>query len=160
VARSPSSAPPLRRREQSAGGVVVRRHHGRLEVAVAERVDHRTGERTRVLPKGLVDPGESPEVTARREVAEEAGLEARILEPLLDVRYVYTHPVDRARVSKRVRFYLMLHVAGEPAPRDGEMEAVAWRPLEQAERDLSYAGERRAVARARERLAAPDGPRV
>ncbi len=160
MVRPRSSTPPLRRRELSAGGVVVRRHGGRLEVAVAERVDRGTGERTRVLPKGLVDPGESLEATALREVAEEAGLEARILEPLLDVRYVYTHPVDRARVSKRVRFYLMAHVAGDPSPRDGEMAAVSWWPLEEAASELSYDGERRAVARAAERLAAPDGPRV
>ena len=56
--------------ETSAGGIVVRRQNDQLYVAlVRER-----GAAHYVLPKGRLDPGESIEQAARREIAEETGL--------------------------------------------------------------------------------------
>jgi len=144
----------MRRREYSAGGVVLRRVEGGLEVALAERHDRHTGERSVCLPKGLVDSGESPEAAAVREVAEETGLHARILESLPEVRYRYVSPIDGALVAKRVQFFAMAWEAGEPHPADGEMDRVFWCALEQAPRALGYAGERRTVERVLRRAAA------
>jgi 8-oxo-dGTP pyrophosphatase MutT (NUDIX family) len=135
----------MRRREYSAGGVVLRRVERGLEVALAERTDRDTAERSVCLPKGLVDPGESPEEAARREVAEETGLRARILERLPEVRYRYVSPVDGALVAKRVQFFAMAWEAGEPHPADGEMDRVFWCPLERAPARLRYPGERRTL---------------
>ena len=56
--------------ETSAGGIVVRRQNDQLYVA---RVRER-GAAHYVLPKGRLDPGESIEQAARREIAEETGL--------------------------------------------------------------------------------------
>lgn len=54
----------------SAGGVVLRSQSGRVYVALITELDHPHY----VLPKGHVEPGESTEAAARREVGEEAGL--------------------------------------------------------------------------------------
>ena len=54
----------------SAGGVVARIEDGQIYVALVGEL----GLTERVLPKGGVEPGESLEETARREIEEEAGL--------------------------------------------------------------------------------------
>ena len=59
----------------SAGGAVVRLERGGLLVALVRELDE-SGELLNgyVLPKGRVDPGETVEETALREIHEEAGL--------------------------------------------------------------------------------------
>ena len=59
---------------------------------------------TWVLPKGLVDAGETPSDAAVREGFEETGLRARLSSKLGDIRYVYTW--EGERVFKIVSFYL------------------------------------------------------
>ena len=135
----------MRRREFSAGGVVLRRVSRGLEVVIAERTDRHRARRSVCLPKGLVASGESAEEAAVREVAEETGVRARILEPLPEVRYRYVSPTDGALVAKRVQFFAMAYEAGEPHPADGEMDRVFWCALERAPALLTYEGERRAV---------------
>ncbi|HKE11751.1 MAG TPA: NUDIX domain-containing protein [Myxococcota bacterium] len=144
----------MRRREHSAGGVVLRRVERGVEVALAERTDRATSARSVCLPKGLIDPGESPEQTAVREVAEETGLRARVLETLPEVRYRYLSPVDGALVAKRVQFYAMAWEAGQPHAADGEMDRVFWYPLERAPALLRYRGERRTVEQVLARVSA------
>jgi 8-oxo-dGTP pyrophosphatase MutT (NUDIX family) len=96
------------------------------------------------LPKGIIDPGERPEETALREVAEETGVEARLVTKLGDVRYVYTWAGER--VFKVVSFYLFRYRRGrlgEIAPEQKiEVADARWLPLEDAPRVLAYKGER------------------
>jgi 8-oxo-dGTP pyrophosphatase MutT (NUDIX family) len=103
------------------------------------------------LPKGHPDGDETPEAAARREVAEETGVEAELLEELGDVRYRYER--KGRRVAKVVRFYLFRYISGDVADHDHEIEEARWIPLEQAARELSYPGERDMVARALSRTA-------
>ena len=63
--------PPGMRQDISAGGVIVRWVEGRLYVALV-REDSFSDY---ILPKGRVESGETLEVAARREIAEEAGLQ-------------------------------------------------------------------------------------
>ncbi|MGL5083993.1 MAG: NUDIX domain-containing protein [Microcoleaceae cyanobacterium] len=57
--------------EVSAGGIVIRWEGGKAYIALIEEGPDRFGF---VLPKGHVDPGETIEQAARREIEEEAGL--------------------------------------------------------------------------------------
>lgn len=131
-------------RELSAGGVVVR--DGACVVVVPTR-RARGGIRVLTLPKGHVEPGEDVEATAVREVREEAGLEVRSLGRLGEVRYWYQR--DGRRIAKLVVFFLCEYVAGELSDHDHEVEEARWMPLDEAERELSYRGERGMVALAK-----------
>jgi 8-oxo-dGTP pyrophosphatase MutT (NUDIX family) len=108
------------------------------------------------LPKGNIDPGESPAETAVREVREETGVEGRLVEKLGDVRYVYTRR-GSLRVFKVVTFFLLRAGRGRIGEIDESMRIevaeARWLPLEEAPRLLAYGGEREMAAKALERLA-------
>jgi 8-oxo-dGTP pyrophosphatase MutT (NUDIX family) len=104
------------------------------------------GSKVLALPKGHPEEGESAEDAALREVREEAGVEARLVEPLGDVRYWYTR--DGRRIAKVVSFFLLDYVSGEVDDHDGEVEQASWMALADAARKLTYAGEREMAARA------------
>ena len=145
------------RREFSAGVVLVRRMHGRWWLAAVLPQGKRPG--TWVLPKGLVDAGETPSEAAIREGYEETGVRARLSSKLGDVRYVYTW--EGERIFKIVSFYLAHATRGRigalPAGMEVEVAAVRWLPLDDAPRLLAYKGEREMGARAFELLdAGPD----
>ena len=139
------------RREFSAGGVVVRRLRGEWRLAAI-----RPGGKENVwaLPKGLIGNGESAADTAVREVAEETGVEARLLEKLGDIRYVYTWRGER--VFKVVSFFLLRYARGRlgdiPEHFRHEVAETRWLPLAEAPRLLSYKGEREMAERALERI--------
>jgi 8-oxo-dGTP pyrophosphatase MutT (NUDIX family) len=134
-------------REFSAGGVVVRERDCVVIVPTRRAAD---GRRVLALPKGHPDGDETPQDAALREVREEAGVEARPIEKLGDVRYFYQR--DGRRIAKVVSFFLLEYVSGEPSEHDHEVEEARWMPLEEAARALSYKGEREMAARALGRL--------
>ena len=75
-------------REVSAGGVVYRRDGEDVEVVLASRRTRR-GDLAWGLAKGGIEPGESHEDAAVREVLEETGYTAEIEASLGDTRYFY-----------------------------------------------------------------------
>ena len=136
------------RREFSAGGVVVRNLRGRLHLAAVRPAGKAPG--VWALPKGLVAPGERPDTTAVREVAEETGIDGRLVDKLGDVRYVYTWAGER--VFKVVSFYLLRYRAGRigdvPPEHAHEIAEARWLPLDDAPGLLAYEGEREMAAKA------------
>src|SRR5205085_5256817 len=96
------------------------------------------------LPKGNIELGEWGPETAVREVREETGLEARLVEKLGDVKYWYVRKwSDGERVFKIVSFFLLRYVSG--SLRDyqrAEVDGAEWIPLEDAPKVLSYRGEK------------------
>lgn len=133
--------------QRSAGGVVYRQRDGGIEVAVV-----RVGDRDRwQLPKGIIDPGEAPEVTAVRETREEAGVDGELVAPLEDVEYWYlaTRGGERIRYHKFVHFYLLRYTGGDVRDHDHEVHEARWVPIADAETLLSFPSERRVVAAAR-----------
>jgi 8-oxo-dGTP pyrophosphatase MutT (NUDIX family) len=102
------------------------------------------------LPKGLVGHGEDPAATAVREVAEETGVEATLVEKLGDIRYVYTWKGER--VFKVVSFFLLRYRRGRlgdlPPAHAHEIAAARWLALPDAPRLLAYKGEKEMAERA------------
>ena len=136
--------------ELSAGGAVVRGGDVIVVVPVKRDAQRR---RVLVLPKGHLDPGETDEAAAVREVAEETGVVAELVDKLGDVEYSYERRGRRR--SKRVAFYLFEYRSGSVEDHDHEIEEARWMPLNEAVRDLTYKGEREIVRRALSRLS-PD----
>ena len=113
-------------------------------------------EGTWALPKGNIGAGESPELTALREVTEETGLEGTSAGKLGDVKYVYTR--RGVRVFKVVSFYLVRYRRGRiddvPEAFRHEVAEARWLPLEEAPRLLAYGGEKQMAKEALARLEA------
>ena len=140
---------PGRPQEKSAGGVVVRAAEAIVIVPTRRAAD---GSRVLCLPKGHLDAGETAQQAAQREVREETGVEAKLVGELGEVRYWYRR--DGRAVPKSVQFFLFHYLSGDTADHDDEVEEARWMDLSEAEKALSYEGEREMVALARAALAA------
>jgi 8-oxo-dGTP pyrophosphatase MutT (NUDIX family) len=128
-------------REFSAGGVVVRDRKVVVIVPTRRAAD---GSRVLALPKGHVDPGETPVQAATREVREETGIVAEPVSELGETRYWYRR--DGRTIGKSVAFFLFDHVGGDTADPDDEVEEVRWIGLREAQKELSHDAEREMVA--------------
>jgi 8-oxo-dGTP pyrophosphatase MutT (NUDIX family) len=137
------------RREVSAGGVVYRREDDDIEVLLAARRTRR-GDLAWGLAKGGIEPDESIEDAAVREVREETGIEAEIEASLGETRYFYVW--EDVRIRKTVHFFLMRHTGGDVGDRDDEMEEIRWFPLDRAIKRAAYRGERDMLVKASELL--------
>lgn len=107
-------------KEISAGGVVFRRNG---EVVEIQMIQDRYGKVT--LAKGKMEPGETVEQTALREIQEETGIRGRIHQTLETVTYQYEHPT-LGKVDKEVHYYLVQAMDGTHQPQVEEIHAVEW----------------------------------
>jgi 8-oxo-dGTP pyrophosphatase MutT (NUDIX family) len=133
---------PHRRYDHSAGGVAYRRLAGGV-VEIALIATH--GGARWQLPKGSVEPGESAEQTAVREVEEEAGLLTVVEAFLKTIDYWYWDTYRKEMpelVHKQVDFYLLAMVGGELSDASYEVDGVGWYTLEEAEHTLTFSGEK------------------
>jgi 8-oxo-dGTP pyrophosphatase MutT (NUDIX family) len=133
----------------SAGGIVVSANRERPALVVGMRRRGRDSV-TWTLPKGTPHEGERVEETALREVAEETGLEVRILERLSSIEYDFVQ--DGTRIHKTVHYFLMAPVGGDLSRHDHEFERVRWVPFDEAAGLLSFPTERELVAAATDRV--------
>ena len=104
------------------------------------------GSKVLALPKGHPDGEESPLQAALREVREEAGVQAEVVETLGEVRYWYQR--GGRRIAKVVEFFLLRYVSGDVEDHDHEVEQARWVSATEALETLTYAGERDMVRRA------------
>jgi 8-oxo-dGTP pyrophosphatase MutT (NUDIX family) len=142
------------RREFSAGGVLVRQLDRRWVFAAIRPGGKPPG--FWVLPKGQLSEGESSEAAAIREVAEETGVQGRLVAKLGDTRYWFNW--EGERVFKVVSFFLLRYGSGRlgdvPEEFRHEVSAARWLPLADCSSVLAYRGEREMTERAIVRLAA------
>jgi uracil-DNA glycosylase len=99
------------------------------------------------LPKGTVEPGESLEQTAVREVREETGLRVRLLRPIHEVRYSFFWPPGGVNYDKTVTYFLAEPVGGRLEPESG-FDEVRWVSREEAMRLLHWKNDKEVVDRA------------
>jgi 8-oxo-dGTP pyrophosphatase MutT (NUDIX family) len=135
----------------SAGGVAFRWKDSEPEIAVVCMKPKLRWQ----LPKGIVDPGETPQVTAVREVREEAGVETDLIKLIETIEYWYRSlkygkPV---RYHKFVHFYLLKYRSGEVSDHDHEVEEARWVSFDEALEMLDFKSERDVVEKARALIA-------
>lgn len=127
-----------KRRVEAAGGVVVREAGAGAGIEVA--VVHRPRYDDWSLPKGKLEPGESFEEAALREIEEETGLACELGPELESNRYR-----DHKGRPKLVRWYRMTPRSGAFEPND-EVDELRWLAPEAAAALLDYEHDRRLVA--------------
>ena len=132
----------------SAGGVAFRQDGETLQTVI---VSVKPSLRWQ-LPKGIVDPGETPEITAVREVREEAGVETELIRLIDTVEYWYQRVQygKRIRFHKFVHFYLLRYTSGDVSEHDHEISESRWVTFEEAIEKLEFKSERGVVEKARE----------
>jgi 8-oxo-dGTP diphosphatase len=136
----------------SAGGVAFRWTDSQPEIAIVSVKPKLRWQ----LPKGIVDPGESPQVTAVREVREEAGVDADLIKLIETIEYWYRSVKNGrpVRYHKFVHFYLMEYRGGEVSDHDHEVEEARWVSFEEALEMLDFKSEREVVEKAQEMIEA------
>ncbi|CAN5488827.1 hypothetical protein BH10CHL1_BH10CHL1_01490 [soil metagenome] len=129
-------------RYTAAGGVVI--HAGNMLL-----LDRPKRKEVR-LPKGHIDPGETPEVTALRETTEESGYDD--LEIAADLGSQIVEFEDEGRHVIRTEFYFLMRLlsdrqAARPS-HDTEQFRVHWTPVAQTVDLLTYTPEKSVAAKA------------
>ena len=130
----------------SAGGVAFRRRGDVVEVALIS-----VGWNSRwQLPKGMINPGESREIAAMREVREEAGLQTELIAQISQIDYWYFSKDngEQVYVHKFVFFFLLHYTGGNVTDHDNEVNEARWVEIEQAQQMLSFDGEREILTHA------------
>jgi 8-oxo-dGTP pyrophosphatase MutT (NUDIX family) len=125
--------------EVSSGGLVLRRTATGFDILLIGRGEPRLWS----LPKGHVEPKETDEEAALREVREETGCWAEIIVKLSDIAYWFY--VNQRKHKKSVHFYLMRYLSGDTANHDHEADEAAWFEINEAKRILKYVNEKRLV---------------
>jgi len=118
-----------------AGSVVFREREGEIDYLVVSSSDGLNW----VLPKGHIDPGETPEVAALRELAEEAGMLGEMVAPLSLQHY------ERRDKDVAIQYFLVRE-SGSTATK--EKRTVRWENHDTALELLSFPEARAALQEA------------
>jgi 8-oxo-dGTP pyrophosphatase MutT (NUDIX family) len=123
--------------KRQAGGIVVRPGpHGPLVLVVSARRSRKRW----VLPKGTVEPDETPAEAAMRELWEEAGVRGRLLEPVGSAEYFSF----QGRI--RCDYFVVRYTSQTPHTREDRKRQ--WCAVEDAISLLTYASARRVLLEA------------
>lgn len=132
------------KKETSAGGIVFKKVQNPESILwlVTQHSEHKGW----VFPKGLIgdtNKDEKMEEAALREVEEEGGVKARIVNPN-PVQVFYSYEWNNLQVDKTVFYYLMEYISGDPKNHDWEMMDAKFMSEEEVMKILTYPSDREA----------------
>lgn len=126
----------------SAGGIVYKKEGGQVLWLITQHSQHKGW----VFPKGLVGDNhvdETMEDAALREVEEEGGVKARIVEKQpIETHYQYQWEGDL--IKKTVFYFVMEYLSGDPVDHDWEMMDARFATAEDVRKTLTYDSDKRA----------------
>lgn len=130
------------KKEISAGGIVLKREGQNILWLITQHSQHKGWG----FPKGLIgeeNKNEAMKEAALREVQEEGGVKAKIINPQpIEIKYKYRF--GEYLVDKTVYFYLMEYVAGDTKDHDYEVAEAKFVPEDEVRNTLSFKTEQEA----------------
>lgn len=131
------------KREFSAGGIVFN-NQGQVLVTQHSQNKHWS------FPKGLTGdhPQQTTEQSALREVKEEGGIEAEILDKVGYSKYVYS--LNGEKIFKIVTYFLMKYLSGDIKDHDWEVSELGWFEPEDALKQLTFSQDKELLKKAME----------
>lgn len=132
---------------KAAGTVLWRPAGGRVDGAVDGAVEIAVVHRPKLadwsLPKGKLEPRETPAAAAERETWEETGSRAVLGRPLGQISYT----VSRPRPGRKVVTYFAARAVEAPFTQNKEVDELRWLPPSEAAGLLDYDTDRTVLAR-------------
>ncbi len=135
--------------QTSAGGIVYKKipttNYGRTTPylwLICQHSEHKGW----VFPKGLVgdhEKNESMEKAALREVGEEGGIKAKIINDQ-PIKVQYSYQWNNVLVKKIVYYFLMEYLSGDPKNHDWEMSEAKFVNADEVKRILTYPSDKQA----------------
>ncbi len=128
------------KRIYSAGGIVIKTNKDGPCILVTQHSGHKGWD----FPKGHIESGESSQAAALREVEEETGVKAEIIEKVGETKYFYSEPSfakaskGEEKVFKTVIFFLMKYASEGKATTAFEVSGMEWLPVEEVEEKLTF----------------------
>lgn len=137
--------------ETSAGGIVFRRIPGpesrvQSSESIVWLVTQHSQHKGWVFPKGLIGDSvvnEPMEDAALREVEEEGGVKAKIMNPK-PVTVSYSYKWNDLQVDKKVHYFLMEYISGDPKNHDWEMMDAKFMKEDEVKKILTYPSDKQA----------------
>ena len=120
------------------------RQRDRLEVCLINPA----GRRVWGLPKGGVEPGESVQQAALREVCEETGMTGAVEGELGSIDYWFYARDRGGRIHKTVHYFLVRATGGSTDAHDHEVREARWVDVDTALGLMTYPNEREMVRKA------------
>lgn len=127
--------------QTSAGGIVFKSAPNRLWL-ICQHSQHKGW----VFPKGLIgdnDKNESMERAALREVEEEGGIKAKIIDKKV-IKTGYQYQFKGSLIKKIVFYFLMEYISGDPKNHDWEMMNAKFVNADEVKNTLTYPSDKEA----------------
>ncbi len=139
-------------KEFSAGGIIFKLVGQDIKVLLIKNAALRDPTKAYWgFPKGHLEQDETPEVAALREVKEETGIDAEIIEKIDDEHYFFMHP-QKGKISKKVTYYMMKYLSGEEQIQEAELLELGWFTPNDAFSMLSFKNDKTLLSKAMAKL--------